>query len=327
MKTHLLSIFLVLATVVAAFLSGWTAFAGGTNNLHLATPGSSWSLEINTTGFALQGQDFSRDGTAAQLQAVNTSNNIILSAFLEKPETPGDAKACRDFYWSKAKQNPMKMEDVKMSEISSVALVEYTIKGFEGMDFNQKNMNAYLSQNGYWVDVHISKMDFKPKDEAAFLSIVKSIRFNEHHQPTVLELAAWGTFFMSRKNYAEGARCYEQAMELDKSSHSLNRELRVFVLLDLISCHGNLGHKQKAKELSELGLQKEPGYPMFYYDLACAFAEIGDKEKALQNLRLAFQNKSRLFTGDTMADPKTDDSFSKYSEDPEFIKFYAEMDK
>jgi tetratricopeptide (TPR) repeat protein len=317
----------LFAVFAMALLSGRAASAGETNNLYLATPGSSWSLEINTPGFALEQRGFSRDGTAAQLKAVNTENGVIMTAFLEKAETPGDAKKCREYYWSQAQKSPMKKDDIKLSEIGPVALVEYTIKKFEDLTIDQKNMNAYLSRDGYWVDVHISKTEFKPEDEAVFLSIVKSIRFNDHHNPTVLEWATWGSFFMSKKNYAEGARCNEKAIELDKSSHVLGREQKVFLLIDLINCYGNLGDNKKAKELTELGLKQEPGYPAFYYNLACAYAEMGEKENALKNLQLAFQNRAKLFEGDNLPNPKKDPSFSKYLDDPDFMKFFDGLDK
>jgi tetratricopeptide (TPR) repeat protein len=327
MQTKLSVKILLVAVVAVALLSGRAVFAGETNELHLAIPGSSWSLEINRPDFTIQQLGFSRDGSSAKLTAVNEENGVIMTAFLEKAETPGDAKVCREFYWSKAQQSPMKKDDIKLSEVGPVALVEYTIKGFENVEFNQKNMNAYLSGHGYWVDVHISKTQFKPEDEAVMMSIVKSVRFNDHFEPSVLEWGSWGTFFMSRKNYAEAARCNTKAMELDKTAHVLNRELKVFLLIDLIDCYGNLGDMKKAKELTELGLKKEPGYPAFYYCLACYYAETGDKENALKNLRLAFENKAKLFKGDTLSNPKTDPSFSKYLDDPDFKKFCDGLDE
>lgn len=319
------SLFTLLALIAAAFC--FDVKADTATNLYLSTPGSSWSLEIDTPGFTLEKRVFSRDGMSAQLKAHDSDKGIILSAFLEKAASPGDAVKCREYYWNDAQKSPMKKDDIKMSEAGQIALVEYTVKELEGIQVNDKNLNAYLAKDGYWVDVHISKADFKPEDEALLQAIVKSIRFNEHFSPTLIEWATWGSFFMAKGRYADAARCIEKAVELDKSQPVLKREQRVFLLNDLINCYGNLGNNAKAKELSELGLQKEPGYPTFYYCLACSYAELGDKAKALENLKLAYQNKARLFKGDTLPDPTMDSSFSKYATDPDFVKFYGEMNK
>lgn len=292
-------------------------------NLYLVIPGSNWSLEIDAPGFIFQQKEITADGMNTRLEAENKSDGFFLSAFLEKAEGVGDAKQCREYYWNRARQSPFKKDDIKMSEIGSVALVEYIVKE----PINSKNMNAYLSQYGYWVDVHISKADFKPEDEAKFQSIVKSIRFNNHFVPSTLELASWGSSFMLKRNYAEAIRCDEKAWETEQIKPTLSHRQQIYLLSDLIDANGNSGNLERARELTEMGLQKEPGYPKFSYDLACYYAELGDKTQALENLKKAVENRTQLFLDDRLPNPATDSSFSKYSKDPDFVKVFAEWNK
>ena len=324
-KRILFSVLLVVAAM--PFASGLAAQSVNTNALYLTLPGFSWSLEINAPGFMLQEKNFSPDGTSARLTAINKKDNVILSAFLEKAPRAGDAKACREFYWSKAKESPLQKDDLKMSDSGSTALVEYIVKESFGTKVNQKNMNVYLSKDGYWVDVHLSKTDFKPEDDAQLRSIAKEIRFNDKFVPSAIECGVWGSFFMSKGKYADAIRYNGKALELEKVNPTLSHSQRVFLLIDLINAYGNSGDVKKAKEMSELALTKEPGYPSFYYTLACSYAELGDKKQALENLRQALQNKAKLFPGDALPDPKSDSSFSKYSADPDFVKLIDELDK
>jgi tetratricopeptide (TPR) repeat protein len=319
--------FSVCIAIITALASGLAVKAATTNNLYLMIPGASWSLEIDVPGFTLLHRNFSDDGTAARLMAENENTGLILSAFMEKAAAAGDAKQCREYYWNAAQKSPMKKDDFKMSETGSVALAEYIVKEYRGMPVNQKNVNAYLSRHGYWFDVHISKADFKPDDEAMLQAVVKSIRFNEDFVPTTGEWATWGGFYLSKGRYAEAVRCDEKAWEQEKAKPGLARRERVFLLGDLIDAHGNLGNLKRAKELSELGLQEEPAYPKFYYDLACCHAEAGEKTPALDNLKLALQNRARLLSGDDLPDPQTDSSFTKYSSDPDFKKLVSEWKK
>ena len=324
MRTYKAAFF--IATFIAALTSAHLVSAD-TTNLCLVTPGSSWSLEIDVPGYKVQKEVLSPDGTSAQLMAVNERNDIILSAFLEKAAGPVDAKACRQYYWSKTQENPITRENITLTETGSVALVEYLDKDLDGVPVNQQNLNAYLATNDYWIDVHISKTDFKPGDEAMFHYIVKNIRINGDFTSTPLVYAAWDSFFMAQHNFDMAGRLAQKALEIDRLKPQLTHRQKIFVLEDVVNAYGNMGNNEKAKEFSELGLKQEPGYPEFYYDIACSFAETGDKTNALANLKLAFQNKAKSFPGDQISDPRTDSSFANYANDPDFVIFYAGLDR
>lgn len=81
----------------------------------------------------------------------------------------------------------------------------------------------------------------------------------------------------------------------------------------------------KAKALFEWAITQEPEYPMFYYNLACAFAEMGNRDQTLKNLRLAYKYKGNMISGENFPDPKEDSSFSKYLQDKEFSAELGKM--
>ena len=56
----------------------------------------------------------------------------------------------------------------------------------------------------------------------------------------------------------------------------------------------------------------EPEYPMFYYNLACVYAESDDLDGAIKNLKLAYKYKKNMLPGETFPDPRKDSSFKKY---------------
>jgi hypothetical protein len=59
--------------------------------------------------------------------------------------------------------------------------------------------------------------------------------------------------------------------------------------------------------------------------VACAFAEEGDKGKALANLSLAFERKEHALKGEQMPDPRSDSSFQKYVRDEDFVRLMAKL--
>lgn len=82
--------------------------------------------------------------------------------------------------------------------------------------------------------------------------------------------------------------------------------------------HGMSGEIPKAKAIFEYGVQQNPTHPMFRYNLACAHAELGDLDAALDQLKLAFQYKSNSIPSEGIPDPAKDDSFKRYFSDTKF---------
>ena len=85
------------------------------------------------------------------------------------------------------------------------------------------------------------------------------------------------------------------------------------------------GDLKKAHALLDDAIKQDPDYPLNYYNLACAFAEDGDKAKLLTNLSLAFQYKKNVLSGEQMPDPRSDSSFQKYVRDPDFVKLMTDL--
>ena len=66
--------------------------------------------------------------------------------------------------------------------------------------------------------------------------------------------------------------------------------------------YGITGDLQKAKETFDYGVSKDPTYPLFYYNLACTYAEMNDTAKAGAYLEKAFDYKANVLPGETMPD-------------------------
>jgi len=92
-----------------------------------------------------------------------------------------------------------------------------------------------------------------------------------------------------------------------------------YVLIDNLGMsYGITGDLQKAKETFDYGVSKDPRYPIFYYNLACTFAEMGNAAEAGSYLKKAFEYKANVLPGENVPDPRKDDSFKKLMENKEF---------
>ena len=118
---------------------------------------------------------------------------------------------------------------------------------------------------------------------------------------------------------------YEKAMELGMKAGDMKQE-DVRLLTDQLGMsYGISGHLDKAKALFEQGIQKDAEYAMYYYNLACTNAELGNLDDAVVNLKKGFERKQNMLPSETYPSPRTDDSFKRYLGNPKFEAALKEM--
>lgn len=144
-------------------------------------------------------------------------------------------------------------------------------------------------------------------------------------QKTSLEYAAEGSRYYIDGEYKKAIPPYQKALDLEKQERKLEKKFW-FVLVDnLAIAYGITGDIKKSMAVLEYGIKLEPTYPMFYYNMACGYGELGDEDNAIKNLRLAFKYKANMIEGERFPNPETDSSFKKFREGEKFKKAIAEM--
>ena len=321
----LYSIFIIIFGL-SILVAGHTQAYGGQADMRLVLtlPDISWSLEIAVSGFTIKEKKINDRADGAMLMAENAQTRVSLSAFIEKAAKPGDSKACREHYWKLTKRSPLKMKEVRMYESGPMAIVEYLIPEVGTVKVNQKHINAYLAVGDYWIDVHLSQISFKPGTEDPFSSILEHIGINESYVPTAKEHFGYASYYYLKEDYAKATKHYERVVDREKPETTLSRDIWRVAVDQLGMSYGLNGESAKAKGVFEWAITKDPEYPLFYYNLACASAELGSPEEALRNLRLAYQYKGNMLSGESFPDPKKDPSFKKYLKDK---RFRAELEK
>ena len=290
----------------------------------LTLPGLEWALEISAPGFDVEKRTLGPRGDSIYLFASSKETHLIISAFLEKAPRKVTSKECRDFYWSGTKKTPLKKEQIEMYDFGGMAIVEYMVPTFQGRETNQKNLFAYFARDNYWAYIHLSKIRFVSGEKGLFNRILTSVKFNESYNPTALDLLEFGNRSLFRKDFQGAISYYGKALNLDKHRKSLGRKGWILLVDQLGMSYGLSGDFIRAQETYEWAISQEPEYPMFFYNLACAYAEMDKMEDALHNLRLAYKYKGKVLAGQEFPNPRSDSSFKKYLNNKIFM---AELQK
>jgi tetratricopeptide (TPR) repeat protein len=292
----------------------------------LSLPDINWALEINAPGFSLEEFEIAPPGHASRFQAVNRQSGINMSGFLEKAPKKGNSEDCRAYYWEKAQKSPYPKTDIKMSQSGEMSIVEYFVKEYMGRQVNQKNFNAYIAESDYWIDIHLSKVDYQPNDQERFNAILNQVKIIKDYKPDALILFHYGNHFFAQEKYLQAIPYYQESLNLENSNRTMSKNFWLGLVDQLGLAYGISGNIEKAIETYSAAITKEPEYPMFYYNLACAYAENNDLEGAIRNLNLSFKYKKNLLPGEELPDPRSDSSFKRFLNNKKFIEEVNKME-
>jgi len=250
------------------------------------------------------------------LLAENSETQVIVSLTLEEVQR-SSGSSCRDSLEKRAEKPPFKVRDVKFSEVGQVEVMEYMVPEVQGRPVNQKSLFACEFYDGAYVDLHVSKLNFEPADDGLFSQVLHSMRI-ESAPKSSMELLEQASRLYLEHDYRAAIGPYSQALDLEKANPTLQKPLWYVLVDNLGMSYGITGDLTKAKETFDYAITKDSTYPLFYYNLACTYAEMGKSEEASQNLRKAFEYKANVLPGETMPDPRTDDSFKKLMKNRDF---------
>ncbi len=173
--TNILGLVLLLATCVTTERAAADSLQE--KRLEFSAPGTPWVLTLPADDFQLAERKLRDDGRGAYFYIVDEKQNINLSMYIEPVKDCKDSKSCRDMIWKIGNPNWTNPQNVVQSEIGDISFVEFMVPVFQGELIKQQNMYAEFVVDGFWVDMHISKIFYKPEEHVLFERIVRSVKF------------------------------------------------------------------------------------------------------------------------------------------------------
>lgn len=325
-----------LAATLWLILPGATMAADEPFLMNLWLPDNDWAFQIDLTGFRITAQHISPESTGRTLAAEDDAQRVNFSVTLEPNERNWTAVRVRDEYVKHlekdlAKQFKMiglKSQNVKTFEQRDAAFVTFDVVADTGASgFRTLQVYAFLVMNSTRITVNASCLGNEPWDTTAYNRLFGSLAFIAPYQPTVYDYFAFGSQHYTNRDWKTTIDLYEKALALEKQDRVLKRQYWLVLVDNLGMAYGLSGDPAHAREIFNLGLSLEPEYPMFHYNLACAFAEGKQLDSALVHLARAFEFEANMIPGEVLPDPAQDESFKRYWKDEKFRQLLAGMPK
>jgi hypothetical protein len=169
-----------LSVVIAALLFCQTVASAEPiqdKRLSFTYPKVPWVLTLPADDFEIAQRRMKDDGNGAYFYIVDEKQGLNVSMFIEPATKCTDSKSCSDFVWKAGNPNWINPQNVTHSQIGEVSIFELMVPIFQGMPIRQQNMYAQFVVDGFWVDMHISKVLYEPSERRLFERIVKSVKF------------------------------------------------------------------------------------------------------------------------------------------------------
>lgn len=144
-------------------------------------------------------------------------------------------------------------------------------------------------------------------------------------QKTSLEYLKEGSYYYMNRDYKSAIAPYQKALDLEKKERKLERKWFIVLVDNLGMSYGITGDIKSSHAVFDYGISQEPTYPLFYYNKACGYGELGDEDNAIKWLRPAFKYKDNMLAGERFPNPETDSSFAKFRDSEKFKKALQEM--
>jgi hypothetical protein len=206
-----------------------------------------------------------------------------------------------------------------------LAVAAYRITKVDTTPLNQQNVFAFSATADTCFEMHLSKTSYTPSERPLFDAALNSFLFDPGYTPVAADYGVIATlFFNFLHDYNAAVIYYQRAFDTmpraDITAPTATVLGRVTVM-QLAMSYGLTGDLARSRTINQAAIARDPDFPMYYYELACADAEQGNAADARTHLQQAFDRRKNMPPNLAMPDPTQDDSILKLKDDAEFWAF------
>ncbi len=168
----------ILNGFVLVLLSSISCMAqdGFVDGVYLTTIKAPWTLRVLWNDLDITHVQ-ARDDASVYFMMASESTKLNVSVFIEPVDKCKSSEECRDYVLTQGNPEWGKFEQLSKGKIKDFSHFEFYRPEVRGQPLKMLDMYAEYVSQGYWVDVHISKVLYAKEDHALFEKVINSISF------------------------------------------------------------------------------------------------------------------------------------------------------
>ena len=136
-----------------------------------------WMVSLDSRSLEIQDQQVKPDNQSGYFLLYDKKDSLTVSLFIEPVVKCKTSEECRDFVLKTGNPEWGKVQNVVNSGIGDFSCFEFFRPRVQNKPVQMLDMYAEHVADGFWVDLHISKISYNKTDHALFENLIKSIRF------------------------------------------------------------------------------------------------------------------------------------------------------
>ncbi len=168
-------LFLILAFLT--FQSVGTAQTVIPDEMRLTTPGAPWNLIVEGRPLNIKSQGVKPDQKSAYFLMHPQPDGLNISLYIEPVDKCKTSDECRNYVLNQGNPAWGKFQDLAKPTIGAFSTFEFYRPEVRSMPLKMFDIYGQYVEGGYWVDLHLSKAEYKKADHIVFDSFMKSIKF------------------------------------------------------------------------------------------------------------------------------------------------------
>ena len=164
----------ILLIFSARFLFAQDGFADGVD---LTTTKAPWTLRLLGNDLDITNVQAKPDNASAYFMMTSESTKLNVSVFIEPVDNCKTGEECRDYTLGLGNPAWGKYEQLSKGKLKDFSYFEFYRPEVQNRPVKMLDMYAEYVSQGYWVDIHISKVLYTKEDHALFEKVVNSVSF------------------------------------------------------------------------------------------------------------------------------------------------------
>jgi hypothetical protein len=151
--------------------------SGVVDGVEITTSKAPWTMRILGNDLDITQVQAKPDERSAYFMMTSESMGLNVSVFIEPAQKCKTSEECRDYVLGLGNPAWGKFQDLATGKIGDFSYFEFYRPEVSGRPVKMLDMYAQYVADGYWIDLHISKVLYKKADHALFEKVVKAVSF------------------------------------------------------------------------------------------------------------------------------------------------------
>lgn len=153
------------------------------NGVDLTTTQAPWTMRILGQDLDITNTQAKPDKRSAYFMMVSESTRLNASVFIEPVGACRTSEACRDHVLGLGNPSWGEYRDLSKGTIKDFSYFEFYRPEVKGKPVKMLDMYAEYVADGYWIDLHISKVLYTKEDHKLFEALINAITFIPKAKP------------------------------------------------------------------------------------------------------------------------------------------------